>query len=108
MRIVTRTRLLKFGALHPPAVGPLRAWEVAVKNAAWSCSNDVKQTFRNADWVNSLWVFDVSRYRIIADVRYQFTLPSGTQIPAVLYIKSVLTHPEYDSWSASKAGKAKR
>ncbi|HEX6708335.1 MAG TPA: type II toxin-antitoxin system HigB family toxin [Albitalea sp.] len=100
-RIVTRARLVRFWSAHLPAKGPMLAWEGLVKSATWTCPNDVKRTFRNADWAHSLWIFDVSRNRIIGDVQYQFTTPQGIVIPAVVYIKEVLTHPEYDKWSAA-------
>ncbi len=79
----------------------MRSWEAAVKGAEWTCPNDVKLTFRNADWANQLWVFDVSRNRIVADVRYQFVTPSGAVIPGVIFLKEVFTHADYDKWSAA-------
>jgi len=79
----------------------MRAWEALVKAASWRRPGDVKQTFRNADWANSLWVFDVNRDRVIADVRYQLVRADGTVVEGVVYIKHVLTHPQYDHWSAS-------
>jgi len=98
-RLITRARLVQFWKVHVRTQGPMIAWEGLVKSATWTCPNDVKQTFRNADWVHSLWIFDVSRNRIIADVRYQYSTPQGVVIPGVLYIKEVLTHPDYDKWS---------
>lgn len=79
----------------------MRAWEAAVKTASWANPNDVKQTFRNADWVYSLWVFDINRNRLICDVKYSVSTAGGTVIPGVIYIKHVFTHPEYDKWSAA-------
>ncbi len=79
----------------------MRVWEAATKAATWTCPNDVKQTFRNADWAYQLWIFDVSRCRIVADVRYQFTTPSGAVIPGVVFLKEVFTHPDYDQWSTA-------
>ena len=76
-----------------------------MKSAGWTCPNDVKQTFRNADWANSIWVFDVSRNRIIADVRYQFTTADGTVVEGKVFLKHVFTHPEYDQWTANQYGK---
>ena len=98
-RIITRARLVQFWNIHPHAQGTLTAWERLVKSATWTCPNDVKRTFRNADWAHSLWIFDVSRNRIIADVRYQSSTPEGKVFSGVLYIKEVLTHPDYDKWS---------
>jgi mRNA interferase HigB len=108
MRIVTRTRLLQFSARHPAASGPMRVWEAAVKAAKWASPSDVKGTFRNADWVQGLWVFDVNRYRIVADVQYERLSRQERMIPGVVYIKEVMTHPEYDLWSQAirRRGKA--
>lgn len=101
MRIITRTRLVEFWTLHPAAEGPMRAWEATVKSARWAQPSDVKQTYRNADWANSIWVFDVSRNRIIADVRYSWSTADGTVIEGKVFLKHVFTHPQYDDWSAS-------
>jgi mRNA interferase HigB len=101
MRVVTRTRLVEFWCLHPAAEGPLSAWETAVKGAVWTRSNDVKQTFRNANWANDVWIFDASRFRILGTVQYQRISQQGRMIPGVVYIKGVMTHSEYDDWSAN-------
>ena len=100
MRVVTRTRLTEFWGIHPAAKGPLSAWETAVKGAIWTSSSDVKQTFRNADWANDLWIFDASRFRILGTVQYERMSQQGRLIPGVIYIKAVMTHGEYDAWSA--------
>ena len=99
MRIITRARLVQFWKVRAHAEGPMKAWEALVKSATWASPNDVKRTFRNADWAHSLWIFDVSRNRIIADVRYQYLTSQGQVVPGILYIKEVLTHPDYDKWS---------
>ena len=99
MRIITRRRLVEFWTIHPNAKGPMLAWESIVKGATWTCPNDVKQTFRNADWVRALWIFDVSRDRIVADVRYQRITEEGYVAEGIVYIRHVFTHPEYDAWS---------
>ena len=86
----------------------MRAWEAAVKNAKWKASADVKQTFRNANWVHSLWVFDVNSDRVIADVKYEswFRIKENDEVKTitkqgVVYINEVFTHTEYDKWTAA-------
>jgi mRNA interferase HigB len=112
MRIITRTRLVQFWETYSASKGPLSAWERAVKDAKWNTSADVKQTFRNADWVHSLWVFDVNSNRVIADVKYQsqFSIKENGETKlitkqGIVYINEVFTHTEYDKWTAAKRKK---
>lgn len=90
MNVVSLRRLREFWECHPPAYGPLKNWHGVASHANWTCHNDVKQTFRSADKVRELYVFDVSNFRIVADVVF---------ITRHVYIKHVFTHPEYDKWS---------
>jgi mRNA-degrading endonuclease HigB of HigAB toxin-antitoxin module len=103
MRIVTTTRLDAFGNAHPPAASVLAKWQVVVKAAHWRSPEDVKRTFKNADWVAPLWVFDISRNRIVAYVQYEYTyinVEQGFEVQktaqGIVFIKGVYTHPEYD------------
>jgi mRNA interferase HigB len=98
-RIITRARLRDFWEKYPAAKGPLQTWEATVLRANWTCSDDVKRTFRTANLVAPHWVFDVQRNRIIATVRFPFTKPSGAVVPTTVFIAHVFTHPEYDKWS---------
>lgn len=87
----------------------MRTWEATVKAAVWTCPNDVKQTYRDADWANSLWIFDINGYRIIAHVKYQLILAPDKVVEGIVYIKNVFTHGEYDVWSAMmRKGKGKK
>lgn len=86
----------------------MRAWEATVKSAKWMASADVKRTYRNANWVHSLWVFDVNSDRVIADVHYesQFTIEKNGEVQTItkqgiLYINEVFTHTDYNTWTAA-------
>lgn len=94
MRIITRTRLIEFWQAHPPAEGPLSAWERAVKSAEWINFATVKKTFNSADVVGRYVVFNVNSSRIVAAIHYD-----GGRV----YIRHVLTHGEYEKWSRSGA-----
>ena len=102
MRIITRKKLVDFWTIHPASERSLRIWEFAVKAAAWTCPNDVKQTFRSADWANALWIFDVGSNRIVAGARYQFDTSRALTIAGSIYIKHVFTHAQYDAWSRAQ------
>lgn len=58
----------------------------------------LKQTFRNADYVDGLTVFDIggNKYRLIASIHYNV---------GQVYILDVLTHAEYDRNSWKRKGK---
>jgi mRNA interferase HigB len=90
MNVVAMTRLRAFWTVHAPARGPLSAWYTAVSHATWTCFADVKQSYRSADQVGELVVFDVGNYRVVADIAFT---------TRHVYIKHVFTHPEYDRWS---------
>lgn len=72
------------------AQAPLKTWYGAASRANWTCHNDIKQTFRSADRVGDLYVFNANSFRVIADVAFT---------TGYVYIKHVFTHPEYDKWS---------
>ena len=55
----------------------------------WSCFADVRRTFRSADLIGEVLVFNLghNRYRLITTVFF------GAR---ELYVKALLTHKEYD------------
>jgi mRNA interferase HigB len=92
--LISRKKFREFIESH---LGSLRDadtilhWCKTVERAAWLRFSDIKATFRSADQVGPLVVFNVGggKYRVIASVRFK------RRKSAWVYIKYVLTHSEY-------------
>lgn len=82
-------RLREFWERHADAERPLRSWYTQVSRAQWRNFADVRRDFSSADQVERLTVFNIrgNHYRLI--VRIEFERQQ-------IYIRSVLTHVEYD------------
>lgn len=87
--MITRKRLLEFCKKHPDAAEPLDRWYRIVKHSNFESFMDLRKTFPQADQVGRLTVFNVggNKYRLIAYIVYNRKR---------IYIRDVLTHPEYD------------
>lgn len=99
MRITAKARLREFYNKHPEATGVMQAWyQLALQNKALDF-NELKETFRAADYVGGKFVvFNVggNNYRVVAAIHF------NTQR---MYIRGVFTHAEYDKWSKEIRGK---
>lgn len=71
----------------------LLAWYKVVERAKWRNFAELRAHFRSTDKVGDCYVFDIMNndIRLIAYVRYTNEQRSGA-----VYIRQVLTHPEYD------------
>ena len=90
MVTIAKSTLINFAAQHSNTIVPLMEWYDIVSNADWSNVNEVKQTFRSADYVgNERFVFNIkgNRYRLVAAVIFNIR---------TVYIKFIGTHAEYD------------
>jgi mRNA interferase HigB len=72
----------------------LAAWVKVAENASWRHFSDVRQSWRSADYVNGRVVFDIkgNRFRLVVKINYKI---------GVLAVEQVMTHAEYDQWSAN-------
>jgi len=97
MHVVSRKALVDFWTLHRAARSPMAAWFKVVSAASFTKFADVKRTFNSADRVGEFVVFDVGAgYRIITAVHFNRGL---------IYVRHVLTHPQYDRWTTAQRGK---
>lgn len=89
MRVISRSRLLKFADRDQSAAEALDVWYRLARKAEWKTLSEVRETFRSADAVGNFTVFNIkgNQYRLIVDIDY-----SRQRI----FIKYVLTHQEYD------------
>lgn len=89
MRIISKKRLRDFRETNPDAKTELEVWYKTARHASWQNIMEVRQTYRHADAVGRCTVFNVrqNRLRLIAKIEYRIQR---------IYIKSVLTHAEYE------------
>ena len=89
MHIISRKRLNDFAAMHPDAKSALAHWYQAVKKQKFESFVELRQVFPQADQVGKLTVFNIggNKVRLIAAVHYN---------SKKLYIRSILTHEEYN------------
>ena len=95
MRIIARKALRSFCERHPEAQRSIDAWYHDAKRAEWKTPSDIKEIYRNASFVsNNRVVFNIkgNEYRLVVAIQYQF---------AIVYIRFVGTHQEYDEIDAA-------
>ena len=89
MHVISQRHLRTFWQRHAQAEVPLRAWHQIAEHATWQSHAELLQTYPSADVVQRLTVFNIggNDFRLIARVEYE---------RQEIYIRSVLTHAEYD------------
>jgi mRNA interferase HigB len=93
--LISRKKIRDFIKAHPGSqkdADTFRRWCKTLELAAWLKSSDIKATFMSAEHVGPLVVFNVGggKYRVVASIKFK------KNKAAWVYIKHVLTHPEYD------------
>lgn len=99
MRVITRKRLVEFGAAHPDASVPLDVWFRLMRRGRFKSPHVVKETFPTVDFLGGgLVVFDIggNKYRVVAVIHYATETFTGR-----VYVRHVMTHREYDAWTRS-------
>lgn len=89
MHIVSHKAIRRFCGRRREAANALNYWYKVAKRATWTSFVEVKQTFNTADFVAPYVVFDLggNKYRLIAEIHFR---------RQVLFIRSILTHQEYE------------
>ena len=99
MRLIARSTLIGFGALHPETRASLAHWMSVTKAASWSSASAVQASFAKAKALNGERVrFEVAGgdYRMIV----AFDFPRG-----IAFVKFIGTHAEYDRIDALTVSK---
>lgn len=98
MHIVTLKHLDRAATRYRDAAGEIAAWYKIVKSARWTSFVDVQRTFPDSDSVNDYVVFNIrhNRYRLITVIHYARER-SGRPTMGHVYIRSFLTHKQYDN-----------
>lgn len=97
VHVVTRKHLSEAMKEYPDAAKEVRAWLAVVKSVRWQNFSEVRNMFKDADFVDGYVVFNVrqNRYRLITVVHYAKTTHEK-QTQGHVYIRSFLTHKQYN------------
>ncbi len=89
MHIISRKALQKFWKKHPNSKNSLNRWFNAMQKSNFRSYNELVRAFPSADKVNDLIVFNIggNKNRLITSIHFN---------TGKVYIRNVLTHPEYD------------
>ena len=90
MKIIGESLLDEFAARHTIAKKPLAVWRDVVARAAWRTPQEIKNTFRSADFrPGNRVIFNIkgNHFRLVVRVRFQ---------AGAVLIEWVGTHAEYD------------
>jgi len=89
MHVITRKRLNEFAKLYPDTRNALAQWYKLIKQNEFSSFVELRELFPSADQVGKLTVFNIggNKIRLIAAIHYN---------RKKVYIRTVLTHAEYD------------
>ena len=100
MHVLTRKHLAQAEIAYPDAAKEIRSWYRIATEARWRNFAEVRQFFRDADYVDGYVVFNFrqNRYRLIAIIHYARE-KDGRLTMGHIYIRSFLTHHEYDNRS---------
>jgi mRNA interferase HigB len=98
MHVVTRKHLSEAEREYPDAARELRAWFAIVKEVRWQNFLEVRRVFKDADDVDGYVIFNIrqNRYRLVTVIHYARDR-EGRPTAGHIYIRSFLTHREYDS-----------
>jgi|SRR5580658_2091335 mRNA interferase HigB len=85
---------------HPDAANEIAAWVGIVEAVRWHNFVEVRRVFKDADSVDGYVIFNVrkNRYRLITIIHYSRTIDQK-ETGGHVYIRSFLTHKEYDNRS---------
>ncbi len=97
MRIITRSTLRDFWAIHSDSEQALKTWFQITKASDWKSPDDIRPLYPNAKLSflkDNRVVFGISgnKYRIVVKIEYSKKL---------VFIRFVGTHAEYDKIDAS-------
>jgi mRNA interferase HigB len=98
VHIVTRKHLYQAMHQYPDAANEIRAWVVIVKGIRWHNFREVRGAFKDADNVKGYVIFNIrqNRYRLVTIIHYARTT-NQKRTQGHVYIRSVLTHKDYDN-----------
>jgi mRNA interferase HigB len=99
VHVITRRNLRDAGQADAELAKDLESWYRIAKNAQWHQFLEVRQSFPSADSVGDYVVFNIrqNRFRLITIIHYSRGTKDGRTAEGRVFIRSVLTHQEYDN-----------
>ncbi len=94
MNVISKRHIIKYGKKQSSARKPLEAWYIIMSTKIFTNIQEMRKTFNSVDPVKDFTVFNIggNNFRLIAKVSYE---------KQVCMIKKIMTHAEYDHWSAN-------
>jgi len=88
MHVISRKALRLFWERHPDGQTALARWFKVMRHTEFHSFNELRATSPSADQVDGWIVFNLggNKYRLIASIHFN---------RGKVYIRQVLTHPEY-------------
>jgi mRNA interferase HigB len=98
VHIVTLKHLSQASEDYPDAANEIKTWAAIVKAVRWHNFPEVRGSFKDADNVRGYVIFNIrqNRYRLITVIHYAKTT-ARKRTQGHVYIRSFLTHKEYDN-----------
>lgn len=96
MRVIAKRTLREFWIRFPDAEQALKTWYAEAEAASWQTPAEIKAQYGNASILKeSRVVFNIcgNKYRLVVKINYPY---------AVIRIRFVGTHKEYDAISAEE------
>lgn len=89
MHVITHSRITEAAKQHPQCATALDYWYRLMKRGRYQSFAAIKATFGSVDKVKHLYVFDIggNKLRLIAAIHFN---------AGKVFVRSVLTHEEYD------------
>jgi len=89
MHVISRKALRQFWERHPDSEMALARWFKIMQHTEFRNFSELRATFPAADKVGGWIVFNIggNKYRLITSIHFN---------RGKVYIRHVLTHPEYD------------
>jgi mRNA interferase HigB len=98
VHIVTRKHLHEAMGRYRDTANEIKAWIASVKGVRWHNFPGVRGTFKDADNVKGYVIFNIrqNRYRLVTVIHYARTT-NQMRTEGHVYIRSFLTHKDYDN-----------
>ena len=89
MHVISKKALREFWEKYSDSQTPLRRWFTLITKNSFRSFTELRAVFPSADIVDDLTVFNIggNKYRLVASIHFN---------RGKVYIRSVLTHEEYD------------
>ncbi len=83
---------------YPNAATEIAAWAEIIEAVRWQNFAEVREMFRDADYIDGYVIFNIrrNRYRLVTVIHYA-KRTEKRETDGHVYIRSFLTHKEYDN-----------